>query len=384
MVSTDYPVIDAMWLKYGATSGTYPDLDRFNRITSSRWTKDLATDRDFYDVDITCDRSSNITWVEDNVHGGFDVKYTIDDLDRLTQAEEGTKSGSSIASRSRDQQWTLDQLGNWDVVKLDLDGDNNFSETGEFNDDRTYNVVNELTARDTDDDGSDDYTLTFDAVGNLTDDGEHYEYEYDAFGRLRQVKDTDDQSLVAEYTYNGLGYRIGWHYDVDVDGDVDGSDSWFRFVYDARWRIVGTYRASDSDPKELFVYHAPGDGGLGGYMDDVILREKDANSGWNSAADGTLEERLYYFQNWRHDVVALLDSSGGQVEQDRYSSNGDYNGLPAGDMDNDGDVDPNDLTVFDGLGAYDVRGDLDLDGDNDNDDRPNDHERRVLQRELDQ
>jgi len=38
-------------------------------------------------------------------------------------------------------------------------------------------VVNELTERDVDDDGSDDYTLTHDANGNLTDDDEDYEYE---------------------------------------------------------------------------------------------------------------------------------------------------------------------------------------------------------------
>ena len=42
-------------------------------------------------------------------------------------------------------------------------------------------------------------------VGNLTDDAEHYEYVWDVFGRLRKVKDTSDQCLVAEYRYNGVG-----------------------------------------------------------------------------------------------------------------------------------------------------------------------------------
>ena len=32
-------------------------------------------------------------------------------------------------------------------------------------------------------------------------------------------------ALVAEYRYNGLGMKIGWHYDADNDNDVDGSDS---------------------------------------------------------------------------------------------------------------------------------------------------------------
>ena len=111
-------------------------------------------------------------------------------------------------------------------------------------------------------------------IGNLTHDGEDYEYVYDAFGRLRFVKDTSDQSVVAEYTYNGLGYRIGWHYDVDADGTVEANlehnadDPWFHFVYDTRWRIVAVYRvlhwkdgggwAFDADPKERFVYHNAG------------------------------------------------------------------------------------------------------------------------------
>ena len=78
-------------------------------------------------------------------------------------------------------------------------------------------------------------------MGNLTDDGEHYEYEYDAFGRLRKIKKTSDQALVAEYTYNGLGYRLGWHYDVDADGTVENTsdDPWYYFAYDDRWRIAG-------------------------------------------------------------------------------------------------------------------------------------------------
>ena len=372
LVGIDYPEVDVMQHRYGSTSGSYPDLDRFNRVTSSRWTKDLATDVDFYDVDVTYDRSSNITLTEDNVHEGFDVDYTIDDLDRLTQAEEGTWGGSSITTTYRDEQWTLDQVGNWDVYKLDLTGDGDFVDTDELNDDRTHNVVNELTARDTDDNGTDNYTLTYDADGNLTDDGEHHEYEYDAFGRLRKVKDTSDQSLVAEYTYNGLGYRIGWHYDVDVDGDVDANDEWYRFVYDTSWRIVATYRESDSDPKEQFVYHNAGSGGHGGssYIDTVIFRDKDADTDWDTQSDGTLEERIYYCQNWRHDVVALIDSSGGQVEQDRYLAYGIPFGLPAGDCDSDGDVDSTDVSIYTGWqgSSYDVRGDMDLDGDLDTSD----------------
>jgi RHS repeat-associated protein len=68
-------------------------------------------------------------------------------------------------------------------------------------------------------------------------------------------------------------------------------------------------------------------------------------------------------------VVALIDSAGAQVEQVRYFAYGIPFGLPAGDVDSDGDVDPADATAFDGLGGYAARADMDLDGDNDSTDR---------------
>ncbi len=52
-------------------SNAIVDLDIFNRITTSRWTKDLSTDRDFYQVALTYDRDSNITSALDGVHGDY-------------------------------------------------------------------------------------------------------------------------------------------------------------------------------------------------------------------------------------------------------------------------------------------------------------------------
>ena len=50
--------------------------------------------------------------------------------------------------------------------------------------------------------------------------------------------------------------------------------------------------------------------GLGGfgtisYIDRVMLRD-DHDADWTAAADATLERRVYYAQNWRADVVALM------------------------------------------------------------------------------
>jgi len=268
--------------------------------------------------------------------------------------------GSAITSPLHDEQWTLGQTGNWEQYKLDLNGDTDFTDTNELDDDQTFNVVNELTARDTDDNGTDNYTPVYDAAGNLTDDDKDYEFVYDAFGRLIEVKN-QSRVLVAEYTYNGLGYRTGWHYDVDGDASVEANtagntdDPWFQFVYDARWRQTATYRAShysgwtiDANPKEQYVYNTAGVAGSGGssYIDSVILRDRDANTAWEDSADATLEERTYYCQNWRADVIALMTDAGQLLQQVRYDPYGVPFGVSKADVNGDGSVNTTDITRF--------------------------------------
>ena len=130
------------------------------------------------------------------------------------------------------------------------------------------------------------------------DDKRFYLMTYDAFGRLVKVRDrrTSGMPVVADYRYNGLGHRIGWHYDTagssssEPDGTLDSSDPWFHFVYDDRWRMVATYRSSkwsgetgyslDPLPKEQFVYHAAGEDGRGNssYIDACVVRQRNPSA----------------------------------------------------------------------------------------------------------
>jgi RHS repeat-associated protein len=373
VVRTTLNEVEIFSKAYTGAGTTFGRLDRFNRTTISSWTRDLSTDRDIYKVTLGYDRNSNITFQDDAVHTGHDVAYVNDNLNRLIDAEEGTWGGSSISSTTRQQTWALNQTGNWNRDQLDLNGDGIYTGTGELNDDRTHNVVNELVGRDTDDSGSDNYTLAYDAAGNMTDDGESYTYEWDAFCRLRKVRNRSNSALVSEYWYNGLGYLVTRHQDTDADGDVDGSDVKLHTAYDERWRQVATFRGSDANPKEQFVYHCAGNGGYGGssYIDSVLLRDRDMTNGWTGSADGTLEERTYYLQNWRADVVALVEPDGEEgggavmIEWIKYSAYGVPFALPAGDTDSDGDCDSTDdaqVTTWKNAPAYDVRGDLNLDG----------------------
>jgi YD repeat-containing protein len=368
VVGTTLNEASVKWKQYDtSTPPNYPDLDRFDRVIQSRWTKSLTSDVDFYSVTLTYDQDSNITSAKDNVQTGFDVNYTMDNVNRLTRAEEGTLSGGSITSRTRDEQWTLSHTGNWDVDKVDLNGNDNWSDSGELNDTRTHNVVNELTARDIDSNGINDYTLSYDANGNMTDDGQSYTYVYDAFNRLRKVKNRSNSNLLGEYRYNGLGHRMGIHEDTNSDGIVDSNDKWFYDAFDERWRVIARYRESDTSPKEDFVPHQAGLDGNGGssYIDLVVCRNKDANTAWTSASDGVLEERLYYCQNWRADVSVIVTSSGTMKEWVKYSGYGIPFGLPGGDANSSGATDSTDVNqvqTWINASTYDVRGDIDLNG----------------------
>ena len=74
-------------------------------------------------VTLLYDRNSNITLQDDAIHSGHDVAYSNDNLNRLTVADEGTWNGSAITSRTRKQEWALNQTGNWNTDKVDLNGD---------------------------------------------------------------------------------------------------------------------------------------------------------------------------------------------------------------------------------------------------------------------
>ena len=58
-----------------------------------------------------------------------------------------------------------------------IDGD--FVDASELNDDRTHNAVNELTARDTDDNGTDNYSFSYDAAGKLILSTPYYLIQHD-------------------------------------------------------------------------------------------------------------------------------------------------------------------------------------------------------------
>ncbi len=126
-------------------------------------------------------------------------------------------------------------------------------------------------------------------------------------------------------------------------------------------------------------YHTAGLAGYGSssYIDAVILRDDEFDGGeWPEEADATLDRRVYYCQNWRADVVAILaglaESPQSAARRGRLierawprakardgqapygtphgSTNGDFTGSATGADDHylvpNGIVDGDDQTVF--------------------------------------
>jgi hypothetical protein len=245
--------------------------------------------------------------------------------------------------------------GNWTNDKLDLNGDAVFTGTGERNATNTFDAANKYVSRNSKTEAGGMYYLGNQqayAIGNGTDfASEEIGYVYDGFGRMteyrKDINSTTD--ILAKYRYNGLGQRISWQFNADADParTLTAAEQSF-FVYDNRWRIVATVRDADTEPKEAFAYHAAGVGGRGGssYIDSVIMREKDANTVWTAASDGTLEERVFYVQNWRSDVVALVNAAGAPLEEIRYTAYGTPSSHPIADVNGDGVVGTADVAAW--------------------------------------
>lgn len=388
-LATTHYVENSVYSTLRNPSGDFDALDRFNRITRSRWNRTRTTNEvPFYDTTVYWDDGSNVTGITDHVFDSdFNFVYANDELDRLTQVKRGDGDGAAITSLLGQEDWTLSKIGNWDEHDLDLNGDLNYTDhditvgdprvdpDDEYRSQNSFSTINEQSALglDTDNDGTVEITntRTYDDNGNLVlDPSKNHRYKWDVLGRLVEIHDTSGSSdvLIADFMYNALNYRIAERVDSDDDGSLS-DENWTRFIYDARWRVIAAYEidpvAETEVIRERHVHHAAGLDGVGtaSYIDEVVLRDNDPDG------DGTLDERHYYCQSWRADVVAIIDHQGRQVEHIRYSAYGVPYSIPMADKDRNGTIEVTpgnpDVTAQANAisAAYDVWFDNDLDGD---------------------
>ena len=154
---------------------------------------------------------------------------------------------------------------------------------------------------------------------------------------------------------NGLGQRI-----VESDGTTNTS-----LIYDERWRLIS--RSEAGKYTEETLYHHAGLDGMGGAsdIDGVILRRTFLATG----TPQTEEKRWYVLQNWRQDAAVIISDAGVQRERAFYSPYGRVFGMPAGDLNFDGEFTSAEATTISGWSAgYRAYADINLDGVIDGDD----------------
>ena len=155
-------------------------------------------------------------------------------------------------------------------------------------------------------------------------------FVYDAWGRLVAVwKDDDDDgilddgqepddTLVAEYRYDGLNRRIVKLIPATFDENKDPID-WNRtdYYYTASWQVIEERFVADQEDKETVAAKAKFQYVWGvRYIDAAILRDENKNENGDCDEEDPDDQRLYYCQDANFNVTALVDESG--TVQERY------------------------------------------------------------------
>ena len=204
--------------------------------------------------------------------------YAYDGLHRLRDYRRGKVVRDSVPSRSFQQTWTLDKVGNWTAW------DNNGTKEA-----RTHNNHHASTSRSTA-----PGRLSYDADLNQTDDGlSPFNYVYDANDQLKQVKDRTSQAVFVAYRYDALGRR--------VEKSVAGTQS--KVV---RYYYSGDRIAEERDGNDLVVASYT----YGDYVDEPLTMDRGGR-------------RYYYHSNRLFSTYSLTDAAGGIVERYAYTAYGE-------------------------------------------------------------
>jgi RHS repeat-associated protein len=312
-VQADYPQPSLRYdLAFGTGVDPYAGIDQFGRIVDLRW-RNPSTGQDVERVQHGYDMAGNRLWRQGPVAAAMGVSadelYSYDGMSQLVSFARGqlTSDQTAIAAGSEAfaQAWSLDPTGNWSEFQQDSDG----SGTWDLDQPRRHNAVNEITAFGASA-GPQWAAPAYDLAGNMTglpqptSPGDGFACTYDAWNRLVGVVDATSGQTVAQYQYDGRGYRtLAQTYASGVLSEARD------FYYSDQWQVLEE-RLGQTAVDRQFV------SGLR-YVDDLVLRDRDATG------DGALDERLYGLQDPNWNVTALSDTTGAPVERYRYSAYGE-------------------------------------------------------------
>ncbi|MEA3204298.1 MAG: hypothetical protein QOI63_1978 [Thermoplasmata archaeon] len=220
---------------------------------------------------------------------------SFDSLGRLTEMSRSNSAGLPAAPNPlagilpQSQAWTLDGANEWDSLSTTQGGTTQVQTL-------THGPAHDLQSITA---GSTTTPYHSDANGNRQSDGTRT-YSWDAFNRLRQVKDGATGAILATYHYDALGRRV----------EKVASGATTAYVYDGQDVVEERDGAG-----RLLAQYVPGP-----QVDQPILM--DRNRDGDGSATGAADQRLYYLQDALGSVVGLMDQTGGLAEGYLYDAYG--------------------------------------------------------------
>ncbi len=284
----------------GAGGDQYVGLDQFGRVVNQNWVNSSGVTVDGYTY--SYDANGNVTAKNNTLDSAYSQAFTYDQLNRLANATQG---GSAY------QSWNLDSQGNW----------SSFTSQGSTQTE-TANAQNQITSI------SGSTTPTYDAAGNMISGsltgqpaGSADTLTYNAWNQLVEVKNASG-TVIAQYTYNAMGYRVTETYPQGGNGIAAGTT--LNIYYDSSWQAIETRTdgTASSNVTSQTVWSAA-------YINAVVLQDT------YSAGVIQPNSRLYFLQdaNWNTTAIVGLSRSSWQVIQRYvYSPYGTVTTLDAGWM----------------------------------------------------
>jgi RHS repeat-associated protein len=286
------------------TPDTYDGFDRFGRVVDQKWTDGTdPIDRYGYGYDA----NSNRTYRENSLAADRSEVYAYDMLDRLTEMDRGTLNEQKTAitgTPARQEDWTLNQTGNWAGYDVAEDGSPVLTQT------RENNKANEITAT-TEAQGQTQWvTPEYDARGNMISmpkpdsPASAFTCVWDAWDRLMEVKDKSTGAIVATYRYDGTRRRIA----KLLGPDPENPTATYDYYYAVR-QVLEIRKDGSEHPYKQYVW------GLR-YVHSPVCRWYDED------ADGEGVVQHYYCNDANFNVTALVNTSGTVVERYTYDPYG--------------------------------------------------------------
>ncbi len=324
-LSSDSPVVDhfvSLSLRgetgsIGSGGDQYIGLDQFGRIVDQNWINSAAG-VSTNNLTYSYDANSNVTAENNLLDTAYSQTFTYDQLNRLASSTQG---GSAY------QSWNLD-IG---YALLRQEPKSRLSEGAAFRETRytsngstqteTANAQNQITSI------SGSTAPTYDANGNMasgsltSQPAASVTMVYNAWNQLVSVSNAAGQ-VIAQYTYNAMGYRITETYPQGGNGIAAGTA--LNIYYDSSWQAIETRTdgTASSNVTSQTVWSAA-------YINAVVLQDT------YSAGVIQPNSRLYFLQdaNWNTTAIAGLSRSSWQVIQRYvYSPYGTVTTLDAGWM----------------------------------------------------